>query len=103
MQEMQTTETWLKSIFNVNKEIDFERERIKSSLERIDKLEKQKEEIFDIISAVKNPTYKSILHKRYILGKKWEEISNELHYEEQHIHRLKKKAIEEVHSIRKGQ
>ena len=101
--EIQTTEIWLKSIFNINRELDFERENLKASLERIEHLEKQKEEIFNIISAIENPTYKQILHKRYVQGKKWDEISEELNYERQHINRIHKKAVEEVHKARKRQ
>lgn len=102
MKDIQVTETWLKSIFNINREIDFEREQLKTSTKRIEELEAQKEEIVRIINSLSNPTYKLILHKRYIQGKKWEEISREVYYEEQHIHRLHKKAIEEVHNIREG-
>lgn len=98
--DIQSTEIWLKSIFNINKELDFEREALKGSLKRIEMLERQREEIFNIINAINNPTYKQILYKRYVLGEKWEEISAELFYEAQHVHRLHKKAVEGVHAIR---
>ncbi len=98
--ELQATENWLKSIFNINKEIDFERESAECSLNRIQELEQKKEEIFKIIHSIDRPEYKQILHKRYIQGKKWEEIESELHYATQHIHRLHKKAIKEVHKVR---
>lgn len=100
VQDIQSTEIWLKSIFNINRELDFEREALKCSLERIEMLERQREEIFNIINAINNPTYKQILYKRYVLGKKWEEISEELFYESQHIHRLHKKAVADAHAIR---
>lgn len=100
---LEATEIWLKSIFNINRELDFEREQLKTSYKRIEELEKQKEEIFNIISSIKNPVYKQILHKRYIQGKKWEEISEELHYEYPHVHRLHKQAIAEVHELKRGQ
>ena len=100
VQDIHSTEIWLKSIFNINRELDFEREALKCSMERIEMLEKQREEIFNVINAINNPTYKQILYKRYVLGKKWEEISEELFYESQHIHRLHKKAIEEVRAVR---
>lgn len=103
MNELHATEKWLKSIFSINRELDFERENMEVSLKRIEQLEREKEEIYKIILSITNPTYKQILHKRYIQGKKWEEISEELHYESQHIHRLHKKAVAEVHNIRKGQ
>lgn len=100
MEDITSTEIWLKSIFNINKEIDFERENLQASLNRIEKLEKQKKEIYKIVELITNPTHKAILFKRYVQGKKWEDISEELHYENQHIHRLHKKAIAEVHKIR---
>ena len=100
MQDVKSTEIWLKSIFSINRELDFEREALKGALERIEMLEKQREEIFNIINAINNPTYKQILYKRYVLGKKWEEISAEMFYESQHIHRLHKKAVSEAHAIR---
>lgn len=95
-----TTEIWLKSIFNINKEIDFERENLKASMDRIEELEKQKEEIYKIVDLITNPTHKQILFKRYVQGKKWEQISEEMNFENQHIHRLHKKAIEDAHKIR---
>lgn len=100
---LETTEIWLKSIFNINRELDFEREQLKTSYKRIEELEKQKEEIFNIISLIKNPVYKQILHKRYIQGKKWEEISEELHYDYTHVHRIHKQAVLEVHNIKTEQ
>lgn len=39
---------------------------------------------------------KQILWERYILGKKWADIAEEMCYSEQHIHRLHKKALEQV-------
>lgn len=103
MEELQLTETWLKSIFSINRELDFERECVQWSSKRIEELENKKEEIYKIIMSIDKPEYKQILHKRYIQGKKWEEIEAELHYAGQHIHRLHKKAVEEVHKMRMGQ
>jgi DNA-directed RNA polymerase specialized sigma subunit len=97
---IEVTERWLNSIFNLNRELDFERENIAVSLQRIDELERQKEEIYGIIRAITNPTYKMILHKRYVQGKKWEDISDEIHYAPQHAQRLHKKAVAEVHHLR---
>lgn len=94
-------EKWLKSIYSINREIDFERENINYSEERIKELEKKKEDIFQIIRSVSNPLHKQILHKRYVQGKKWEDISEELAYELQHIHRLHKKAIYAVCDLKK--
>lgn len=103
MSELETTKLWLKSIFDINRELDFEREKVKRSLERIEKLENDKEEICGIISVMSNPTYKSILHMRYIEGMKWEDMEIELNYANQSLHRLHKEAIKEVHKIKMGQ
>lgn len=103
MNDVSETEKWLKTIFNINKELDFEYENSRISLERIKELEAKKEEIFKIIMSIEKPEYKQILHKRYIQGKKWEEIEKELHYAGQHIHRLHKNAINEVHKKRTEQ
>ena len=103
IEEFETTEIWLRSMFNINKEIDFEREKVNQSIERIEKLEKEKEKLFNILDKITNPTYKQVLHKRYIQGKRWEDIERELNYAEQHIHRLHKQAIIEVHKIKEGQ
>ena len=100
---IQQTEVWLKSVFNINKELDFERESIRYSEKRIKELEAQKEKLYKIVNNIKNPTYKLVLHKRYVQGKKWEEIEEELHYASQHIHRLHQKAIVEVNKLRTGQ
>ena len=101
--DIRQTELWIKSIYNINRELDFERECAKKSIERIEYLERQKEEIFSIFEKITNPTYKQILHKRYVQGKKWEEIEEELNYASQHLHRLHRKAILEIHKVRTGQ
>lgn len=96
------TEKWLKSIYDINREIDFELENIEYSSKRLEELKRKKEEIYSIIRQITNPLHKQILHKRYVQGKKWEDISEELAYELQHIHRLHKKAIYAVCDIKKG-
>ena len=101
--DIKTTKAWMDSIFNINKELDYERRNIETSLARVEKIETKKEELFYVISAIKNPTYKAVLHMRYIEGRKWEDIALTLNYTEQHIHRLKNEAYVEVYKIRKKQ
>lgn len=96
------TERWLKKIFGINRELDYERECVTYSHERIKELERKKEEIYSILREITNPTHKQILHKRYVQGKKWEDIADEMHYEPPHLHRIHKKAVIEVHKIRRG-
>jgi DNA-directed RNA polymerase specialized sigma subunit len=103
MDSLKDTEMWLKTIFNINRELDFERESIRVSFERIEELERKKEEVYNTIHAIENPTCKQILFKRYVQGKKWEEIEQEMNYAPQHIHRLHKKAVEEAHKIKTEQ
>lgn len=55
-----------------------------------------KEEIKDSIAKIDNTDYRVILEKRYILGKKWEEIAVELGYELRWVHRLHRKALEQI-------
>ena len=45
MEDVELTRLWLKSVFNINRELDFEREKLQCSLERIKKLEQTKEEL----------------------------------------------------------
>lgn len=45
MEDIEPTRLWLKSVFNINRELDFEREKLQCSLERIEKLEQKKEEL----------------------------------------------------------
>ena len=97
---VEKTRSWLKSVFNINREIDFERESAEFSLKRVKELEKEKEEIYKVIFLLENPTHKAILHKRYVQGKKWEDISEEMYYELAQIHRLHNEAISEVHTLR---
>lgn len=101
--EIKQTELWLKSIYNINREIDFERECLNVSIKRIEHLEEEKEKLTSVIMQITNPVFKQILHKRYLQGKKWEEIESELNYAAQHIHRLHQKAIVEVHKVRNEQ
>lgn len=103
VKEFETTKIWLRSMLNINKELDFEREKVNQSIERIEKLEKEKEKLFNILDKITNPTYKQVLNKRYVQGKRWEDIERELNYAEQHIHRLHNQAIIEVHKIKTGQ
>lgn len=103
MCDVESTKIWLKSVFNINKEIDFEIENIKTSQKRLYELQKRRKEIFAIINQVKQPEYKQILHKRYIQGKKWEDISEEMIYELQSVHRLHNGAVVEVCKLRKEQ
>ena len=100
--ELEETCEWLGKVFDINRELNFERESLAYSKERVRELEKQKEEIYAIIRQISNPTHKQILHKRYVQGMKWAKISEEMNYEIPHLHRLHKGAAGEVCTLRRG-
>ena len=103
MKNINDTKAWLKAISCIDRELDCERNVLKRTLGRIDELEREKENFLEVISVIKNPTYKAVLRMRYVQGMKWEEIAHSLNYSEQHIYRLNCDAIAEVHKIRTEQ
>lgn len=96
MSKIQDAELWLKSLDNINRELNFERFQAEQSLSRIAKLEEEREDIVSAITGLKNPLHRQILYMRYIEGKSWNAICNAVHYEHAHIHRLHKSAIKDV-------
>lgn len=48
----------------------------------------EKEKIEQIIESLSKPSEKQIMQERYIQGKKWEDICEDMHYSWRHIHRL---------------
>lgn len=75
--------------------IDYEK-KIKK---RIDELYAVKCEIFDAISNVYNPTYRTLLTLRYLQFMTWERIAEEMMYETRHIYKLSKCALFVVSKI----
>lgn len=69
--------------------------------EEINNLLRLKREVRDTIEKVSEPDLVSILYKRYILFKKWEEISVELNVSYRHTTRLHGKALIEIEKILK--
>lgn len=51
------------------------------------------EQIEDFIELLDNPCDRNIMRLRYIHRKKWEDIAEELHYDERHVRRLHDKII----------
>lgn len=51
-------------------------------------------EVEKAVGRLPNGNSKQVLWERYISGKKWAEIAEEMCYSEQHIHRLHNKALE---------
>lgn len=50
-------------------------------------------EVEKVLGRISDGNCRQVLWERYILGKKWVEIAEEMCYSEQHIHRLHKKAL----------
>lgn len=60
---------------------------------KIDELYAVKCEIFDAISKVDNPTYRTLLTLRYLQFMTWEKIAEEMHIDGRHIYKLHNKAL----------
>lgn len=71
--------------------LDFE-EQMKAQYDKLT-------EINETINAVADPILHALLVKRYISGKPWAAISNELHYSEAQVYRLHIAALEEVERL----
>lgn len=56
--------------------------------EEIRKLLQRRIEIEQVIDKIPDETHREILERRYLLYESWEEISEEMHYSEQHLYRL---------------
>ena len=59
----------------------------------IDRLVELKRDIIATIKTVNNTEYQTLLEKRYLCFETWEQISFDMGYSIQHIHRLKKRAL----------
>lgn len=68
-------------------------EEIKADIERLINLKK---EIMEVIKAVPNVEYQTILEKRYLCFITWEQISVDMNYSIQHIHRMHSAALKEI-------
>ena len=64
--------------------------------EDIEKLINLKQEIMEVIRAVPNIEYQTLLEKRYLCFNTWEQISVDMNYSIQHIHRMHSSALKEI-------
>lgn len=60
----------------------------------IDKLVDIKYTIREVLSAVENSTWRTILERHYILNESWDRISEKVGYSSRHINRIHNQAIE---------
>jgi seryl-tRNA synthetase len=72
--------------------IDLE-EKLKLDIEKLINLKK---EIMEVIKAVPNIEYQTLLEKRYLCFITWEQISVDMCYSIQHIHRMHSLALKEI-------
>ena len=64
--------------------------------EEVDRLVDLREEIREVISAVKDPDERIVLRERYILGRTWEQIGTDMHADERTVRRWHTKALQHV-------
>lgn len=66
---------------------------IKKIENKIDERYDVKREIFEAISKVDNPTYRTLLTLRYLQFMTWEKIAEEMHIDGRHVYKLHNKAL----------
>lgn len=67
--------------------------------ERVDYLYSVKQEIFDAISKVGNPTHRTLLDLRYLQYVTWGKIAEELHLDLRYVYRLHDRAVKTLSKI----
>lgn len=65
----------------------------------VSRLMEYKREILKTINEIENPSYRLVLESRYINRMTFEEIAEKTHYDQRHIYRLHKKALDEVEKV----
>lgn len=69
----------------------------------IDTLVDLKKEITDVIKAVSNQEYQTILEKRYLCFLSWEQIAVDMNYSMQYTFRMHQRALAEVAAVMKSE
>jgi hypothetical protein len=67
--------------------------------QNIDRFVDAKNEVLQMLSKVENPNYYRLLHSRYILYKKWEQIAYEMNYTYRGITKMHGKALLAFESV----
>ena len=74
--------------------------KVEELTEQINKLKEESldvcQNIIETITSIKNDTYQTVLHRRYILMQSWEEISVGMHYSTQRLYELHCEALAEM-------
>ena len=64
--------------------------------QRIDESERLKEEIYEAIKTVDDPTQQLLLEYRYINGDTWERIAEKMNYGDRQVYRLHGEALSQI-------
>lgn len=64
----------------------------------VEEYRNKRQEIIKVLELLP-PNQYAVLHKRFVLFKKWEEIADEMMYSERQVHRIRKRAIRLVQYI----
>lgn len=64
----------------------------------VEEYKNKRQEVIKVIELLP-PNQYAVLHKRFVLFKKWEEIADEMMYSERQVHRIRKRAIRLVQYI----
>jgi DNA-directed RNA polymerase specialized sigma subunit len=69
--------------------------------EEIDRLVALKAEIESIIKKVERPKLRQLLELRYICGKTWKQVAEDMHYDVSHVYRLHGCALNALAKVKK--
>ena len=64
----------------------------------VEEYRNKRQEVIKVLELLP-PNQYAVLHKRFVLFKKWEEIADEMMYSERQVHRIRKRAIRLVQYI----
>ena len=82
--ETETTASLVAKIVDQDREVD----------RQIDKLVEIRQEIETLIHSLQDHRYRDVLQLRYINGKTWREVAEQLHYSDRNITYLHEKALQ---------
>lgn len=82
-------------------------DRVQNAIEKIDEIERMidekidtlvdlRKEIETILNRIQDSRQKEVLHRRYILGQKWEQIAAQMHIDIRWIYRIHKNALQKL-------
>ena len=69
--------------------------KIKDFLKEIDKWEKERQRLYDLVEQIQDPILKATFKEKYIHGKSWEQVAESIGYSVTHTQRIFKKALQD--------